>query len=169
MIAFDVSLQPQQPITELPVDARHLPFLTEWAWTGHNWVGALHWGQQSQMEGRQEGEFFSKEGICVKKRRSGGKVFISLQWSLYEWLFHAQFCLFNDVIASYNRVFKCLKDSDAYKARDLYIIHPRICKETASDVTEPLMLLFNKSFKEGNVPNDWTTTTIRLIHQKDKN
>ena len=45
-------------------------------------------------------------------------------------------------------------------------LHPRLLKELAAQLSEPLELIFQLSFKQGKVPNDWKQGEITAIHKK---
>ena len=50
---------------------------------------------------------------------------------------------------------KSLSNMKAGKLQGPDMIHPRILKETRSQIIEPLKKLFRQSLDEGNVPEDW--------------
>ena len=45
-------------------------------------------------------------------------------------------------------------------------IHPRILKETAEAISLPLSIIYNKSLKEGKVPEHWKEANITALHKK---
>lgn len=45
-------------------------------------------------------------------------------------------------------------------------IPPRVLKELATELAEPLSLLFNKSIQNGIIPNDWKEATVTAIFKK---
>jgi len=45
-------------------------------------------------------------------------------------------------------------------------MHPMLLRETAQNIAEPLTLIFQRSVKDGRVPNDWKRTNITPIHKK---
>ena len=45
-------------------------------------------------------------------------------------------------------------------------IHPRILKELSKELAKPLSMLFNKSIKEGKIPDKWKIAEVRPIFKK---
>ena len=45
-------------------------------------------------------------------------------------------------------------------------IHPRILKEIACEVAEPLYHLFNTSYNQGKLPNEWKSAYVSALHKK---
>ncbi len=45
-------------------------------------------------------------------------------------------------------------------------IHPTFLKETAKNISKPLAIIFNKSIKEGTLPQDWKKAHVTAIHKK---
>ena len=45
-------------------------------------------------------------------------------------------------------------------------IHPRILKELANELSEPLSFLFNNSLSKGKIPSDWKIAEVRPIFKK---
>jgi len=48
-------------------------------------------------------------------------------------------------------------------------VNPRMLKELASYISEPLALIFNKSLLSGTLPNDWKSAYISAIYKKGNN
>ena len=44
--------------------------------------------------------------------------------------------------------------------------HPKFLQETIDEVTEPLSILFNKSLKEGKIPEQWRLANVVPLHKK---
>ena len=47
-------------------------------------------------------------------------------------------------------------------------LHPRVLKEAADIITKPLTTIFNKSMKEGMVPDDWKQAHVTALFKKGK-
>jgi len=45
-------------------------------------------------------------------------------------------------------------------------MHPMLLRETAQNIAEPLTLIFQRSVKDGRVPDDWKRANITPIHKK---
>ena len=45
-------------------------------------------------------------------------------------------------------------------------LHPKFLKECASVLAEPLTIMFNKSLKTGNLPEDWKSSIVTPIFKK---
>ena len=61
---------------------------------------------------------------------------------------------------------KALKSLKAGKSPGPDSIHPRILKELATELAYPLRILFEKSIKNGKLPNDWKSAEVRPIFKK---
>ena len=46
------------------------------------------------------------------------------------------------------------------------MIHPRILKETAVQISTAFKIIFDMSMQSGNLPNDWKCSTVSVIHKK---
>ena len=62
---------------------------------------------------------------------------------------------------------KRLKNLNGSKSPGPDEIHPRVLKELAEEVTEPLYILFKQSREECKIPQDWKIAKITAIHKKD--
>jgi len=47
-------------------------------------------------------------------------------------------------------------------------LHPKILYEVKNEISLPLSLLFETSFRPKQLPQDWTTADIATIHKKRK-
>jgi len=47
-------------------------------------------------------------------------------------------------------------------------MHPMLLRETAQNIVEPLTLIFQKSVKEGRVPDDWKRATSHPSTRRDQ-
>jgi len=52
---------------------------------------------------------------------------------------------------------------NVYKSPGPDLIHPRILKELATEIAEPLTVLFNNSLEDSVLPNDWKKSQISAI------
>ena len=43
--------------------------------------------------------------------------------------------------------------------------HPRLMKETAESIKEPLQTIFNKTFKEGTLPEVWKDAHVTALYK----
>ncbi|KFV87109.1 hypothetical protein N308_06886, partial [Struthio camelus australis] len=47
-------------------------------------------------------------------------------------------------------------------------IHPRVLRELADVITRPLSILFERSWRSGEVPEDWKKAVVTPVFQKGK-
>ena len=69
----------------------------------------------------------------------------------------------NDINVTKNGVVKLLKDLDPFKASGPDQIGARILKESADQVADGLVLLFNASLNQGKIPIDWKHAIVSPI------
>ena len=55
---------------------------------------------------------------------------------------------------------------NVYKSMGLDGMHPRLLKEMAEVVAEPLSIIFEKSWLSGEVPNDWRKGHVTPIYKE---
>ena len=63
-------------------------------------------------------------------------------------------------------IFKVLKGLNVNKSPGPDLIHPRILREFASELSYPIKRLFDKSLVHGKIPQSWKTAEVRPIHKK---
>jgi len=63
-------------------------------------------------------------------------------------------------------VTKKINSLDVNKAGGPDEIHPRLLKELANEVSDPLAIIFNKSLSNGIVPTDWRNAHVSPIYKK---
>ena len=54
------------------------------------------------------------------------------------------------------------------KSMELGDIHPRVLKEMADVVAEPLFVIFEKSWLSGEVPGGWKKGNVTCIYKKGR-
>ena len=63
-------------------------------------------------------------------------------------------------------VYDSLKNLNAFKSPGPDLLHPRLLKELALNIAEPLWKIFQRSLQSGNVPQLWKMANITVIHKK---
>ena len=63
-------------------------------------------------------------------------------------------------------MFKCLKSLKVSKSPGPDNIHPKVLRETASELAYPFKLLFDETIKAGKIPSKWKTAEVRPIFKK---
>ena len=74
--------------------------------------------------------------------------------------------LLSNIVVTETDIFNSLKKLNTTKSQGPDLIHPRILKELAKQLSYPLKKLFDKSMKEGKLPKKWKTQEIRPIFKK---
>jgi len=67
-----------------------------------------------------------------------------------------------------DRVRDRLGDLDAHKSMGPNGMHPRVLRDLADVVAEPLSIIFERSWRTGEVPKDWRESNVTPIFKKDK-
>ena len=63
-------------------------------------------------------------------------------------------------------VYKVLNGLKPNKSPGPDLIHPRILKELAKELSLPLKRLFDRTLAEGKIPDEWKSAEVRPIHKK---
>ncbi|CAM4609221.1 unnamed protein product, partial [Caretta caretta] len=61
-----------------------------------------------------------------------------------------------------------LEKLDAHKSMGPDALHPRVLKELAAVIAEPLAIIFENSWRSGEVPDDWKKANVVPIFKKGK-
>ncbi|CAM4574301.1 unnamed protein product [Caretta caretta] len=61
-----------------------------------------------------------------------------------------------------------LEKLDVHKSMGLDVLHPRVRKELADVIAEPLAIIFENSWRLGEVPGDWKKANVVPIFKKGK-
>eukprot|EP00057_Strongylocentrotus_purpuratus_P009185 XP_011663659.1 PREDICTED: RNA-directed DNA polymerase from mobile element jockey-like [Strongylocentrotus purpuratus] len=73
-----------------------------------------------------------------------------------------------EVVITTEEVLKKLKKLNPSKSPGPDGLHPRVLKEAAEVLAEPLAVIFNKSIQEGRVPDGWKEANVTAIYKKGK-
>ena len=71
--------------------------------------------------------------------------------------------ILKDVDVSYEAVLKKLEETDPEKAPGYDSIHPVILRKLAQQLAKPLSMMFTRSMKSGQVPQDWRLANVTPI------
>ena len=74
----------------------------------------------------------------------------------------------NDVNINEEDMYNVLKGLNASKSPGPDNIHPRVLKELARELSYPFTLLFNKTLKDGKIPDSWKLANVKPIFKKGK-
>jgi len=61
-----------------------------------------------------------------------------------------------------------LSDLDVHKSMGPDGMHPRVLRELADVIAEPLSIIFERSWRTGEVPEDWRKASVTPIFKKGK-
>jgi len=61
-----------------------------------------------------------------------------------------------------------LSDLDAHKSMGSDGMHPRVLRELADVIAEPLSIIFERSGRKGEVPEDWRKANVTPVFNKSK-
>jgi len=61
-----------------------------------------------------------------------------------------------------------LSNLDAHRSMGPYGRHPRVLRELADVIAEPLSIIFERSWRTGEVPEDWRKANVTPIFKKGK-
>ncbi|KFR15490.1 RNA-directed DNA polymerase from mobile element jockey, partial [Opisthocomus hoazin] len=61
-----------------------------------------------------------------------------------------------------------LSDLDVHKSMGPDGTHPRVLRELADVIAEPLSIIFERSWRTGEVPEDWRKANVTPIFKKGK-
>jgi len=61
-----------------------------------------------------------------------------------------------------------LSDLDTHKSMGPDGMHPRVLRELADVIAEPLFIIFERSWRTGEVPEDWRKANVTPIFKKGK-
>jgi len=60
-----------------------------------------------------------------------------------------------------------LSNLDTHKSMDPDGMHPRVLRELADVIAEPLSVIFERSWRTGEVPEDWRKSSVTPIFKKE--
>ena len=76
--------------------------------------------------------------------------------------------ILEDILITDEDVRKKLQKLNPTKSPGPDGLHPRVLKEAANEISQPLATIFNISMKEGRVPEDWKIAHVTAIFKKGK-
>ena len=72
----------------------------------------------------------------------------------------------NDVVVTEEDVRKKLSKLNPSKSSGPDGLHPRVLKEVADEIVTPLTLIFNKTLREGVIPEEWKIANVTALFKK---
>ena len=72
----------------------------------------------------------------------------------------------SDVCVTQEQIESKLKSLKIDKSPGPDLLHPRILYETRKEIAEPLKKIFDASLRAGQLPVEWKTAVITVIHKK---
>ena len=63
-------------------------------------------------------------------------------------------------------MYKALNNLNASKSPGPDKVHPRILKELALELSHPLTLLFDKTLRDGMLPDSWRVAEVKPIYKR---
>ena len=72
----------------------------------------------------------------------------------------------NEVVTTTKEVFEVLSTLKISKSPGPDGMHPRVLKELAHELSEPLAIIFNTSMRQSKIPDDWKLADVTAIHKK---
>ena len=71
----------------------------------------------------------------------------------------------NNISITKDEIYAIIKDIDVNKSSSPLCIHPRLLKEAAAELVEPIYIIFNKSLQQAKLPKRWTEGFVTPIHK----
>jgi len=72
----------------------------------------------------------------------------------------------DEVITTPEEVLQVLSKLNISKSPGPDGIHPRMLKELACELCEPLAIIFNTSMRQGKIPDDWKLADVTAVYKK---
>ena len=75
----------------------------------------------------------------------------------------------NPPIIQEEAVYDLLSHLDTHKPMGPDGIHPRVLRQLAEELTQPLSIIYQQSWLTGEVPDDWRLADVMPIYKKGRN